>query len=253
MSEKNKLDQYYTKPEIAKYFSKLIVDRYPDGMFVEPSAGHGSFSLNFTNIISYDLEPKFEECIEQDFLQSDLTSHENCVYVGNPPFGKNSSLALKFINKCMWNARAVCFILPRTFKKVLFQERVNLNYSVVYEEDVAKNSFLLEGKEYDVPCVFQIWEKNAEQRVRFIPKNPSLQEVSPEDADLCVRRVGGKAGKILDGMDHSPSSTFFFKDTEGKIREKILLLEEVLVEESKNTAGVRSISKREIEYYLNFP
>ena len=146
MSAKNKLDQYFTKPEVARYYSEKIKELLgEDNNFIEPSAGEGAFSFNFKGIQSYDLAPRFNGCHKQDFLSKDFLPELGAVFVGNPPFGKNSSLALKFLNKCCESeAMAVCFILPKTFKKRFFQERVNLSYSVLYEEDVPKNSFLLD-------------------------------------------------------------------------------------------------------------
>ena len=250
MSAKNKLDQYFTKPEVARYYSEKIKELLgEDNNFIEPSAGEGAFSFNFKGIQSYDLAPRFNGCHKQDFLSKDFLPELGAVFVGNPPFGKNSSLALKFLNKCCESeAMAVCFILPKTFKKRFFQERVNLSYSVLYEEDVPKNSFLLDGDPYDVPCVFQIWRPC--KREQFDIENIWFEEVPKSEAEFCVRRVGGKAGTILEGLNHSESSTYFLKELCHGVKEKIKSLEGVLKEESQNTAGVRSISKKEICYFL---
>lgn len=250
MSAKNKLDQYFTKPEIARHYSEKIKDLFGEySPLIEPSAGEGAFSFNFDNIKSYDLEPRFKACYKQDFLSKDFLPESGAIFVGNPPFGKNSSLALKFLNKCCESgARAICFILPKTFKKKFFQEKVNLSYSVSYWEDVPQNSFLLEGVPYDVPCVFQIWEPC--QRGRIEIENIWFEEVPKSEATFCVRRVGGKAGVVLNGLEHSESSTYFFRELFPGVKEKIKSLETVLREEARNTAGVRSISKKEICYFL---
>lgn len=255
MSAKNKLDQYFTNPVVAKHYSDIIKDKYgEDVQYIEPSAGEGSFSKQFSNIISYDLDPKFDGCIEANFLlQSEITcTNAEKVFVGNPPFGKNSSIALKFMDKCFTlGATAVCFILPMTFKKRFFQEKINLDYGVVYEEDVPRNSFLLDGVEYDVPCVFQIWERKDSPREILQIENIWFKEVPKDQADFCVRRVGGRAGKVLDGFEYSESSTYFLKELLPGTKEKIKAVEKLLQEESKNTAGVRSVSKKEICYFLS--
>ena len=39
-----------------------------------------------------------------------------------------------------------------------------LNFHLVFERDLPENSFLVNGIEHDVPCVFQIWENRATNR-----------------------------------------------------------------------------------------
>lgn len=253
ISKKNKLDQYYTKCDVAKYFSDIILERYDhaETLFVEPSAGTGSFSKCIEGIISYDIDPKFETCIKQDFLKVDYLS-TNTVVIGNPPFGKNANLALKFMNKAMsFDVEAVCFILPRTFEKVLFENKIDLRYSCVYKEPVPKNSFILDGKEYDVPCVFQIWEKRQHKRTPIIvDENKYFTLSTKQEATHAIRRVGGRSGCILEGLDHSESSTYFVK-MENSIAESLKVLYPYIKEMASRTAGVRSITLKELTYILD--
>lgn len=251
MSDKNELDQYYTDELIAKRLSDIVKSLYSSSHYVEPSAGTGAFSRNFVGITSYDLDPKFEGCIQADFMELDIERHRGDVFVGNPPFGKNSSLALKFLNKSGSVAKAVCFILPLTFKKIFFQQRVDNNLHLVYEEVLGKKSFILDGKPYDVPCVFQVWERLGEPRLDIEVRNIYLKEVVKQEAEFALRRVGGKAGKILEGLDHSESSTYFFKELKPGVKDVLKQLQSELVKQSQYTAGVRSISKNEINYFLS--
>lgn len=251
MSDKNDLDQYYTNDELAKRLSSIVLSLYPNMSYVEPSAGTGAFSKNFASITSYDLEPKFNSCIKANFLEIKINNHEGSIFIGNPPFGKNSSLALKFLNKSASVAKAVCFILPLTFKKMFFQEKVDRSFHLVYEEMLGKKSFILDGEPYDVPCVFQIWEKMSEKRPELAVQDIYLKEVIKEEADFALRRVGGKSGKILEGLDHSKSSTYFFKELQPGVKKALLEIQDELVKQSQYTAGVRSISKNEINFYLN--
>jgi hypothetical protein len=41
---------------------------------------------------------------------------------------------------------------------------LDLHFYLTKEFILNKNSFLLNGQNYDVPCVFQIWEKKEEIR-----------------------------------------------------------------------------------------
>ena len=79
--------------------------------------------------------------------------------IGNPPFGRQSSLAIKFI-KNLVNIAIVClFILPKSFKKDSMKKHFPLEYHLIFEFDLPENSFIVDDKEHNVPCVFQIWEK----------------------------------------------------------------------------------------------
>jgi hypothetical protein len=38
-----------------------------------------------------------------------------------------------------------------------------LNYHLLFEMDLPKESFLVNDKSYDVPCIFQVWLKKDSQ------------------------------------------------------------------------------------------
>ena len=252
MSAKSKLDQYYTKLEVAEYYSDIIKDRFgEDSLFFEPSAGTGAFSICFNNITSIDIDPKFDGCIKGDFLNYTLDLR-NKVVVGNPPFGFCSNLALKFMNHAMESeAEAICFILPKTFKKPLFHNKINLNYSCVFQQDVQEKAFVLENKEYNVPCVFQIWEKKDTQRQLIVVDETKYFEVKDKDsAQYSIRRVGGNSGKVSTPEGKSTSSNYFVnmtEDTCNKLKECYPYIKEL----ASWTAGVRSITLKELTYILD--
>lgn len=248
MSKKNKLDQYYTKPEVAAWcFDRLLWQvRDYSTTFVEPSAGEGVFLKQEYDFEAYDLDPKHEDVVKKDFLSLPKESLKGKVIVGNPPFGWASSLAVKFINHCS-EADMIGFILPKTFKKKLFQEKnINKKLHLVSEWDLPKNSFVLEGEPYDVPCCFQIWKREDYER-----KSLSINEyvVESDFGDKFLRRVGGRAGKFVSEEDYTPSTTYKVKCDE----EISSLIEEIydkIKKEASNTAGVRSITLDEINYIL---
>jgi len=73
-------------------------------LIIEPSAGNGSFITGIKSITSnfkfYDLEPNNDEIIKQDYLLYDYEEPFSKIHIiGNPPFGRQSSLAIKFIKK----------------------------------------------------------------------------------------------------------------------------------------------------------
>ena len=114
-------DQFFTPIDIAKKcwetFNNVVELNIEDYIFIEPSAGNGSF-LNILpeGSIGLDIEPRSNEIINQDYLNwkpSNLT--KKYIVFGNPPFGLRGHLALNFINHSYNFADYVCFILPQLF------------------------------------------------------------------------------------------------------------------------------------------
>lgn len=203
-----------------------------------------------------DLDPKSKNIKKCDYLKfdhsTDIKTDKKIVVLGNPPFGKNSSLAISFFNKSAEFADYIAFIVPRTFKKESVLNRLNLNYTLEYSKDIEKNGFLFDDKEYDVPCVFQIWKKQNKKREKVISKKTTklFDFTTKEDADVAVRRVGGLSGKVLEEFDvYKASSNYYLKATSITKKALIKLLTnkyDEFQEVAKNTAGNPSLSKAEL-------
>ena len=257
LSKKESNDKYYTNPEYAEYIVRKVKSKYGDCTYVEPSAGKGSFSKLVSEIVCYDLEPDadFEgptPCIQADFLS---VYPKADVFIGNPPFGKNSSLACKFFNHCaslLEVGGAIAFILPRTFEKIFFANRLDMSMHLTYSERCPKNSFFLNRRPYDVPCVFQIWEKKEYNRDPVeVGENKLFAFGTPEDYDFCVRRVGYNAGKVLeDDEPKAEESTYFIKSLVEGIDTVFVECYASFQEEAGKTAGMKSLGKKELQYIL---
>ena len=240
-------DEYFTKVEVArKCISELISLVGDDFLFIEPSAGAGSFITELTpRIIGYDINPNVDGVIRGNWFDVNVPS--GCIVIGNPPFGFAASLAIKFFNHAATGARYIGFIVPRTFRKVSVQGKLDLNFWLIHDVDIERNSFLVDGVEYDVPCCFQIWERRVERRGIVGEVKAVVEFVDPLEAEFCVRRVGGRAGQLLEGVDHSVSSTYFCRANFWWVKDAINDLDLSFV---NNTAGVRSISKYELQSKL---
>ena len=163
-------DQFFTPNTTAKYcYSKFIeiITKYKDlekdYTFIEPSAGNGSFLkiLPTNHRIGLDIEPKFHEIINQDFLDWHPTENLKYVVIGNPPFGLRGQLALKFINHSSKFADYVCFILPQLFEsdgKGVPRKRVN-GLNLIHSEKLYTDFESPDGKNINVQCILQIWSK----------------------------------------------------------------------------------------------
>ena len=254
-------DEYYTDPEYALHCCEMIKNKFYKfkiDTVVEPSAGNGSFYKGIKSLCKnnrvfhmYDITPKMSYIKKADFFKIIIT--DNTLIIGNPPFGFASNLAIKFFNHAAsQKAKIIAFILPRTFKKDGIKNKLNLNYELRYEEDCPKNSFLLENNKYDVPCVFQVWVYTKEQREveNWSVSNEWIDYTIPEDASFCIRRVGGRAGKVLENniLSYSIQSTYFCKEKIKGVKNVLSHID--FSKEVNSTAGVRSLSKREIHKAL---
>jgi hypothetical protein len=263
---RNTLDKFYTNPTAAKFciqeFQKYIPMQEND-VIIEPSAGNGSFlqhfySMNLSkHIFGFDIEPEHKKIIKQDFLDLDeslfLKQHKLYI-IGNPPFGRQSSLAKKFIKKSCEFADAIGFILPKSFKKESLQSTFPLQFHLMSTFDLPENSFLLNEKEYNVPCVFQIWIKQSISREIITVEKPDFFEyvAKHETPDLSFRRVGVYAGKIdKECITKSEQSHYFLKlNPSIDIDNFIKLYNKNIKFEFDNTAGPKSISKKELNREL---
>jgi predicted RNA methylase len=170
---KNKLDKYYTKPNIAKKCIKLVkqhINILDNDLIIEPSAGNGSFIKYIkelsSNYIFYDIVPEHIEIHKQNFLDLDYNNFKNesknIHVIGNPPFGYKGTLALKFIKKCMLFANSISFILPKCYQNNNMKKYLLEKYNLLCEIELKDNSFLYNNIESNISCIFQIWCKKIE-------------------------------------------------------------------------------------------
>ena len=167
---KVELDKYYTKNEIAEYcyllFLSFLKEKnidFKNYIFLEPSAGNGSFFnlLPLNNRIGLDLEPENDEIKKIDFFDWKPQKDKKYLTIGNPPFGYRSWLALEFINKASKFSDFVGFILPMYFSsdgKGSAKSRVK-NLNLLYEKELPPDVFYKNGEEISINTVFQIWGK----------------------------------------------------------------------------------------------
>lgn len=258
--KRNTTDKYYTCDNIVdicyKQIKKLKIINKKD-LIIEPSAGNGAF-INIIQKLSnhnlfYDIEPENNNIIKQDFLQLEINKKGKIHIIGNPPFGRQSSLAKKFIKKCCEFADSISFILPKSFKKDSFKSTFDINYHLMYEEDLPENSFTVNGDFHNVPCVFQIWVKKDNPRKvkeKEIPYMFTFVKKS-EQPDISFRRVGVYAGKIeKDILNKSIQSHYFIKFN--KYSEELLsYIINNITFDFNNTVGPKSISKPELINQFN--
>lgn len=276
-AQKSVLDKFYTKDDVADtlldIFFKAISARKSKHIqtVLEPSAGGGSFSrqcgnyldLTKTSILAIDIDPSHSSIRKLNFLETDLSaelSHYS-VAIGNPPFGKQCSVAIKFFNKCAkyTNIHYIGFIVPLSFKKESIQDRLDQNFHLQYQIELKSNSFMLQTEaepiEYSVPCTFQIWKRMKSLRLKSIkykPNNHYHFVNQAENADIAFRRVGVYAGKcsiIHEDEKYSPQSHYFIKLKSNT--ENVCAQINEIKWPSNDTVGPRSISKNSLIKEMN--
>lgn len=255
IEERRELDKFYTNEDIIYSLVKEYgsQDKYKKYLFIEPSAGNGAL-LNVMDKLElkykgFDLAPEREDIIQQDFLEfnlKDYTKRKNIITFMNPPYGFSSNLVVKFFNKASEYSKEIWMIAPKTVKKNSVKNRLNPYFKMISCVDLPKNSFLLNGQSYDVPSCFSIWVKTDEKQTYNTKITSDLFEFTTQDeADMAVRRVGGRAGQVLDGLDYSKTTTYFIKITEDydKVVAAFKSIDRSII---NDTVGVRSLSKPEL-------
>lgn len=211
--KKNSKDQFYTDTQWAKRFIKNVDELYSLSTFdliIEPSAGTGSFLNNLPdNAIGYDIEPKCERSLHKNFYDVYPNMNtKNILVIGNPPFGRVCSDAIKFFNHAAKWCDVIAFIIPQTFQRVSVQNKLDLNFHLVYNEDIDGCIFT---PAMNAKCCFQIWQRKDTKREKvkletihkdwsFLPFGPldhNNQPTPPEGADFAIRAYGGKIGHIV--------------------------------------------------------
>ena len=283
MTKNRELDCFYTKPKVAedcmgKLFSVLnkfmqnpknnsLYNLWPSSFdgWIEPAAGEGVFldlfPINVGTKIGFDInKSNHSNIFRTDFLKISILpeshrAYNNIIVVSNPPFGKNASMAVRFFNHSAKFANCIAMILPRTFKKNSIQNRLDLNFHCISSTKISKNAFTFEGKDYDVPCVFQIWVKK--DRKRKIIQEPmthyDFSFVSPsycnvnKFADFAIQRVGVNAGKVKDITNDLGRESHYFIKSETRLSSVREVFSRINWNSVKNsTVGNPSIAKTEI-------
>ena len=137
-------DKYYTKKAVAKECINLIDLSHYD-LVIEPSAGNGSFSSQI-ECVAYDIEPEGEGILKQDFFELNKPDCKCLLIIGNPPFGKRSSLAKGFIKKSISiGAKTIAFILPDTFNKITMQKVFPPEWKLTTVHKITDTCFVTES------------------------------------------------------------------------------------------------------------
>lgn len=184
-STQRSFDQFYTQDHVAEQCLDNLLNvltRQSDYLldetfFVEPSAGDGAFlraldKAHYNNYYACDIDPHHSRIVQRDFLEDDLSKElppkSQAIVIGNPPFGRRASLAAKFINQAFKYVDTVAFILPLQFQRYSAQAKLHSSARLIFDSNLASDSFIFKGKSHSVRCCFQIWTtRSFGQDLRF--------------------------------------------------------------------------------------
>jgi hypothetical protein len=262
------LDKFYTLQSQSKKCIDKVNELYDIKLWdiiVEPSAGNGSFlnQISSDNVIGIDIFPEHSNIIKQDFFDyHPPLNKQHILVIGNPPFGRVSSMAIKFFNHAAQWANVIAFIIPRTFRKISIHNKLNSMFHLVYDEEITNKPCCF-SPPMMVKCCFQIWEKKTIKRQPVIlstkhsdwdflslgPIDEYGQPTPPNGADFAMRAYGGKIGEIkTDNLNElRPKSWHWFKTnlSINKI-DLINIFNQLDYSNSANTARQNSMGRGEL-------
>lgn len=255
-------EQYYTpKPLALELVAQIekVLGPLSGKTVLEPAGGTGSFieavlAVGVDQVISFDIEPLHELIKEGNFLEQEILE-SNLITVSNPPFGRNNSLSIPFFNHAAQFSDAICFIVPRSWRKWSVTNRLDLGFELALDLNIEIDYVDAEGlplssKTHLATC-FQIWKKVSKPRqIIRVTDLGIIEKVSPELADVSLTIFGYGCGKVKTEFERVSNTTQMFLKLNHP--QALSALERVDYSKFfKNTAYTEALSLQEINYLLN--
>lgn len=290
--KKNLKEQFYTDPYIAKrlieYFDKKVgFDKFK--LIVEPSAGNGSFFNNIPRdrsrkVIGLDLHPKSKNIKKQDFLKWDYKDYkynvdpDKVLCIGNPPFGRQSTLGKQFVQKCSEFSNHIAFILPASFNSESYIRSLPRNFKkqwdIILDDDIFidPDGYIIEQP---LKTIFVYYKnKNGAQS----PRASQKRKIYPNDlwefkrktsqydrsrSDFRIIRASGTPGRAIEKNDNrfrisgSTYNDFYIKLSPEISRYASDIVDDINRYQKQgkwkfnNTTTFKSIDKQQITKVLN--
>ena len=255
-------EQYYTPRSLALDLVvqiENVLGPLAGKTVLEPAGGTGAFieavqAVGVSKVVSFDIEPLHELVTEGNFLEQEV-KESNIVTISNPPFGRNNSLSIPFFNHAALVSDAICFIVPRSWRKWSVTNRLDLGFELELDLDleidyVDAEGLPLSNKTHLATC-FQIWKKADLPRALVrVADRGIIEKVLPEQADVSLTIFGYGCGKVKTEFEPVPNTTQMFLKLNHP--QALAALESVDYSKFfKNTAYTEALSLQEINYLLN--
>lgn len=266
-------DAFYTKRSAADECVRSLLSHVvaSETAFVEPAAGAGVFvdalvsaGVGTSGVVAMDVQPSAHPAVEErDFFEWKPPSL--CVF-GNPPFGKNASLAAKFFNRAAEFSDAIAFVVPRSFLKPAVENRLDLRFEKVEQFSLPQPAFEFEGEDRSVPTVWQVWRRIPGGRKRLKVAAPtdfgrvSFERPGSDLTTVLVQRVGQRAGRCYwdpeDWERYGESRNYHWVLVDGLTAEERGRLEDAAagfesIAGKGDSAGMASLTRAEVAGHVN--
>ena len=162
------------------------------------------------------------------------------------------------------SADVIAFLIPRTFRRVSIQNKLNSNFHLVYDEEIPLKPCCF-IPEIDAKCCFQIWERRDDKREKvilpqksedweFLPMGPldeNKQPTPPIGASFALKAYGANCGEVVtEGLDKlRPKSWHWIKTRAPK--KLIDRFSKLNYSISKDTARQDSLGRAELVWLYN--
>ena len=255
-------EQFYTPEATAEHIFVLLKEMgwlTDELTLLEPAGGTGNIikaarNFGITNVVSYDIEPRNPEVQLGNFLEQKI-AQTGMLTITNPPFGRNNSLAIPFFNHAAKFSDYIVFIVPRSWRKWSVQNKLDRDFHLVRDEDLAINYVNELGEDAHAKdrlrtCI-QFWKREATPRNIVAVKDMGIfAKCSPTEADASFTVFGYGCGTIKTKFKPVKNTTQMFVK---------FLHPDALTAFSKadfsrffmNTAYTEALALPEINYVLN--
>ena len=255
-------EQFYTPKDLALELVARVektLGPLRGKTILEPAGGTGSFieavmAAGAKKVLSFDIEPLHPEVSKGSFLDQEI-EEDSVLTISNPPFGRNNALSVPFFNHAAGFSEAICFIVPRSWRKWSVTNRLDMNFELEVDIDldidyVDASGELISNKNRLATC-FQIWKKTKNPRMPIrIREMGIVEKVAPAKADVSLTIFGYGCGKLKTEFQPVANTTQMFL----KLLHPEALAALKKVDYSKfykNTAYTEALSLQEINYLLN--
>lgn len=255
-------EQFYTPRQTAANVLSHVNELVPDlakRHFLEPAGGTGAFieaahDIGISRVTSFDIEPLHPEVTLGSFLEVELTK-TNLITVSNPPFGRNNSLSIPFFNHAAPHSDLIAFIVPRSWRKWSVINKLDRNFQLVRDLDLAINyvdefGYEINAKDRLRTCV-QFWARTSTPRpLIHVEDMGVITKVTPAEADVSLTIFGYNCGTVNEDFPRVKNTTQMYLKLNH--RKALSALKNANFRQFYlNTATTEALSISEINYALN--
>jgi hypothetical protein len=216
-SRSEDVDAYMTVPSIGEHLvavmkTKIAEEGIPadDLWWVECCAGSGNILQHMPpdRRLGIDINPLAPRIVQLDFFRYQLDSTVSWVMLTNPNFSDDGPTRI-FNRAAAQIVQFIGLVVPAHLRseKDQWVNRLDPFYECVHDELLRKESFLRNGKPYEVPARFQIWVRHATRREASKERTehrdlPWVPRSRSNEATIWICRRGPDMGEIIETVGY---------------------------------------------------